>query len=169
MDWASCALRLGVIGLVARELGHGLGERREEWLLVDHEEDLAFLHVGAVDELPLGEEAFDPRPDIHGLHGDEGPHELPVERHALLNGRHDLQRRRRRRRGLLLALARREQEEPGEHGDAPSAGRGEPGHFRPCSSLARSSLACPSLDDGAGPAAGIAPGGTMPTALSSSA
>ena len=131
--------RLGVIGLVARELGHRLGERGEKRLLVDHEEELAFLHVGAVDELPLGEEALDPRPDVHGLHADEGAHELAVERHALLHGRRDLQRRRRRRRGLLLALARREQEEPGEHGDAPSAGRGEPGHFRSCSSLARSS------------------------------
>ena len=152
-------LRLGVIGLVARELGHRLGERGEERLLVDHEEELAFLHVGAVDELPLGEEALDPRPDVHGLHADEGAHELAVDRHALLHGRRDLQR------GgggggaaSFLRSHAASKRSPASTATLHRRVGGEPGHF-------------PAFLCGPrGPAwEGVAPGGTTPTARISSA
>ena len=92
----SCDRGIGLVGLGARELGLTLLDHRLVGILLDHEQEIAGLDVGALLEQPLLEEPGDAGAQLHLVDRDDPAVEADARRDlGRLHGDHGHRRRRR--------------------------------------------------------------------------
>ena len=145
---------LGLLGLLQGRLRLGqvrLGqlELDPERLLVDGQEELALLDVGALLEVPLLEEPLDPRPDVDRLDRLRRPRVLEVAGHRPTLGRGDRHLGRRGRDVRVLVPAAGDQ--GGEH-----HARREEDRPRLASRTTRTRRGSSESRDGRGPSGSVA-------------